>query len=160
MSREPDNIGLFPQKIPGITQIVQCYWCVAVDVALCCSVLQCIAACCSVLQRVAVCCSVLQRDAVRCSDSIGGSFRQRCLESHKLHSATDVLQWMLQCVAVCCSVLQCVAVCCSVWSDSMGLFPKKIPRLHRSHSATDVLQWVLQCVAVCCSMWQWLEVIM
>ena len=30
---------------------------------------------------------------------------------------------MLQCVAVCCSVLQCVAVCCSV----------------------------LQCVAVCCS---------
>ena len=33
---------------------------------------------------------------------------------------------MLQCVAVCCSVLQCVAVCCSV----------------------------LQCVAVCCSVWQ------
>ena len=30
---------------------------------------------------------------------------------------------MLQCVAVCCSVMQCVAVCCSV----------------------------LQCVAVCCS---------
>jgi len=33
---------------------------------------------------------------------------------------------MLQCVAVCCSVLQCVAVCCSV----------------------------LQCVAVCCSVLQ------
>ena len=32
-------------------------------------------------------------------------------------------EFMLQCVAVCCSVLQCVAVCCSV----------------------------LQCVAVCCS---------
>ena len=38
-----------------------------------------------------------------------------------------VLQhFVLQCVAVCCSVLQCVAVCCSV----------------------------LQCVAVCCSMVQ------
>ena len=33
---------------------------------------------------------------------------------------------MLQCVALCCSVLQCVAVCCSV----------------------------LQCVAVCCSVLQ------
>ena len=33
---------------------------------------------------------------------------------------------MLQCVAVCCSVLQCAAVCCSV----------------------------LQCVAVCCSVFQ------
>jgi len=37
-----------------------------------------------------------------------------------------VLECVLQCVAVCCSVLQCVAVCCSV----------------------------LQCVAVCCSMLQ------
>ena len=25
-----------------------------------------------------------------------------------------VISWMLQCVAVCCSVLQCIAVCCSV----------------------------------------------
>ena len=38
---------------------------------------------------------------------------------------------MLQCVAVCCSVLQCVAVCCSV----------------------------LQCVAVCCSVLQCVAVI-
>ena len=29
------------------------------NVALCCSVLQCVAVCCSVLQCVAVCCSVL-----------------------------------------------------------------------------------------------------
>jgi len=33
------------------------------------------------------------------------------------------VSWVLQCVAVCCSVLQCVAACCSV----------------------------LQCAAVCCS---------
>ena len=38
---------------------------------------------------------------------------------------------MLQCVAVCCSVLQCVAVCCSV-----------------SHCVA-VCRSVLQCVVVC-----------
>ena len=40
---------------------------------------------------------------------------------------------MLQCVAVCCSVLQCVAVCCSVLQ------------------CDAVCCSVLQCVAVCCS---------
>jgi len=38
-----------------------------VEVAVCCSVLQCVAVCCSVLQCVAVCCSVLQCVATRCS---------------------------------------------------------------------------------------------
>ena len=38
-----------------------------VNVAVCCSVLQCDAVCCSVLQCVAVCCSVLQCVAVCCS---------------------------------------------------------------------------------------------
>ena len=37
------------------------------DLAVCCSVLQCVAVCCSVLQCVAVCCSVLQCAAVCCS---------------------------------------------------------------------------------------------
>jgi len=37
------------------------------DLAVCCSVLQCVAVCCSVLQGVAVCCSVLQCVAVCCS---------------------------------------------------------------------------------------------
>ena len=51
---------------------------------------------------------------------------------------------MLQCVAVCCSVLQCVAKCCSV--------------LQCVAVCCSVLQCVavccsvLQCVAVCCSM--------
>ena len=43
---------------------------------------------------------------------------------------------MLQCVAVCCSVLQCVAVCCSVLQ------------------CVAVCCSVLQCAAVCCSVLQ------
>ena len=43
---------------------------------------------------------------------------------------------MLQCVAVCCSVLQCVAVCCSVLQ------------------CVAVCCSVSQCVAVCCSVLQ------
>ena len=43
---------------------------------------------------------------------------------------------MLQCVAVCCSVLQCAAVCCSVLQ------------------CVAVCCSVLQCVAVCCSVLQ------
>ena len=57
------------------------------DVALCCSVLQCVAVCCSVLQVVqsgAVCCIMVHCVAVCCS--------------------------VLQCGAVKCSVLSCVAV--------------------------------------------------
>jgi len=48
---------------------------------------------------------------------------------------------VLQCVAVCCSVLQCVAVCCSVRSVEMI-------------SRTLYKCIVLQCVAVCCSVLQ------
>jgi len=43
----------------------------------------------------------------------------------------------LQCVAVCCSVLQCVAVCCRVLQ------------------CDAVCCSVLQCVAVCCSVISW-----
>ena len=46
------------------------------QIAVCCSVLQCVAVCCSVLECVAVCYSVLQCVAVCCN--------------------------VLQCVAVCC----------------------------------------------------------
>ena len=55
---------------------------------------------------------------------------------------------MLQCVAVCCSVLQCVAMCCSVSlsrceSSSIGC-SDEIP-------LKDICIAVLQFVAVCCS---------
>ena len=46
---------------------------------------------------------------------------------------------MLQCVAVCCSVLQCVAVCCHHVTTKI---------------AHSVCCNVLQCVAVCCSVLQ------
>ena len=53
---------------------------------------------------------------------------------------------MLQCVAVCCSVLQCVAVCCSVL---------QCVEVCRSVSqCIAVCRSVLQCVAVCCSLMQ------
>jgi len=49
---------------------------------------------------------------------------------------------VLQCVAVCCSVLQCVAVCCSVIAFATNVFNCN-SRCGKSR--------VLQCVAVCCS---------
>ena len=69
-----------------MSDMVQC-------VTVCCSV-------CSVLQRVAVYCSVLQ-SVLQCDEvgrGVGGC----------------PMSVVLQCAAVCCSVLQCVAVCCSV----------------------------------------------
>ena len=82
---------------------------------MCCSLLQYVAACYSVLQRIAVCCCVLQyvyisnlaahRLLGMCTclcNQVPFDFRAACV---------------LQCVAVCCSVLQVlqpVAVCCSV----------------------------------------------
>ena len=50
---------------------------------------------------------------------------------------------MLQCVAVCCSVLHCVAVCCSVISASLGHGTMIL--------CCSACRSVLQCVAVCCS---------
>ena len=57
---------------------------------------------------------------------------------------------VLQCVAVCCSVLQCVAVCCS--AAHMKVNQNRTPR---ESAQVCVLQCALQCdavcVAVCCS---------
>jgi len=72
-----------------------------------------------------VCCSVLQCVAVRFS------VWQPIFLKIPLASQSTVLQCVavccsvlsvLQCVAVCCSVLQCVAVCCSVLSVSRPNF--------------------------------------
>ena len=92
----------------------ECIWLVdplialAMCVAACCSVLQCVAVWCSVMRLsdplielamcVAVCCSVLQCVAVWCS----------------VMRLSDWLIELAMCVAACCSVLQCVAVWCSV----------------------------------------------
>ena len=106
-----------------------------IQVAVCCSVLQCVAVCCRVLQSVAVCCSVLQCVAVCCSvlqcvavcrhQEIVARALPRELDPGTAPVARSPCSaW--QCVAMCCSVWQCVAVCCSVF----------------------------QCVIVCCSIWQ------
>ena len=72
---------------------------------------------------------------------------------------------MLQCVAVCCSVLQCVAVCSLA---SAMVVNKSQPMLLCVAVCCDVLQlltslghvleyglfYLLQCVALCCSVLQ------
>ena len=119
-------------------------------VAVCCGVLQCVAVYCGVLQSVAEGCSVLQRVAACCRwEQQGGAPMcalpcrsclqhaathyvahtcpaQRCAPLSERQGSAPTLRRssVLQCaavcysvlwwVAVCCSVLQCVAVCCSV----------------------------------------------
>ena len=113
-------------------------------VTVCCSVLQCIAVCCSVLQCVAglvrllcfhmlshvaymrqssvcyivlqcvaVCCGMFQYDAVLCwaCQTAEVSHAESC---DIYETVVHVLQCVLQCVAVRCSVLQSAAGCCSI----------------------------------------------
>jgi len=106
---------------------------VCCSVAVCCGVLRCVVRCCSEMQCVVVCAAVLQWDAVCCSVCCSVAVRYNmphcvllccseircvavcvaaCSDKHSMAS------WVLQCVAVCVSVLQCVtvlqwdAVCC------------------------------------------------
>jgi len=137
-------------------------WGLAVCVAGCCSVLQCVAVCCSfavtrwtliyferavrgvvvfcsmlqcVLQCVAVCCSELQCFAVFCS----------VLQVSKYEVNVEI---QTACVAVCCSVLQCVAVCCSVLQCVAVL------QYFAVCGGVTVCCSVSRCVAVRCSMSQ------
>ena len=67
---------------------------------------------------------------------------------------------MLQCVAVCCSVLQCVAVCCSVLQCVQDVASVMSFEFHVYCSVLQCIVVfavrcsVLQCVAVCCSVLQ------
>ena len=71
---------------------------------------------------------------------------------------------MLQCVAVCCSVLQCVAVCCSalhsVLLANVNLEIAGLSLLCALQCVAVIFQYVavccsaLQCVAACCSVLQ------
>ena len=89
-------------------------------VADCCGVLLCVAVCCRVFQRVAMRCSVLQCVAVRCS-------ALQCVVvlpilvrkvTFLFYFVSIVYTRPQGLVALViedfCSVLQCVAVCCSV----------------------------------------------
>jgi len=66
-----------------------------------------------------VCCSVLQYVVVCCRTTPEVSTLQ--VASIAVVQCVAVCCSMLQCVAVCCSVLQCVAVCCSVLQCVAGL---------------------------------------
>jgi len=65
---------------------------------------------------------------------------------------------VLQCVAVCCSVLQ--SVCCSVYHEARTRLSEGIVHLPFVAECCSVLQCVavccgvLQCFAVCCSVLQ------
>jgi len=95
-----------------------------------------------VLQRVAACCSVLNCVSVVVACTLVGDFAKQIL---------------LQCLAVCCSVLQCVAVCCSVLQRVAACFGSSCLHVGWRLYKTDpvaVFCSVLQCVAVCCSVLQ------
>ena len=61
---------------------------------------------------------------------------------------------MLQCVAVCCSVLQCVAVCLDSWESEVEFAGERGLPLQISQVCVEVCCKVLQCVAVYCSVVQ------
>jgi len=58
---------------------------------------------------------------------------------------------VLQCVAVCCSVLQGVAVATNLLREKKVLYLTIIPRSLRVLHCDAVCCSLLQCVAVCCS---------
>ena len=62
----------------------------------------------------AACCSVFPRVAVKVSTPLPNVSLSDTAFTYALQCVAVLLQYVLQCVAVCCSVLQCVAVCCSV----------------------------------------------
>jgi len=70
-----------------------------------------------------------------------------------LRSLVGTRSIVFQCVAVCCSVLQCIAMCCSTCSGVKST---------KDRMCCSMLQYivvccsVLQCVAVCCSVLQYL----
>jgi len=101
------------------------------DVAVCCSVLQCVAACC-----VAVC-------------------RARCSPGPTAENYNTKWQvvccCVLQCVAVCCNMLQRVAVCCSML-QRVAVFRARcfLGTLCGVAVCCSVLQHVASCLIFCC----------
>jgi len=151
---------------------------------LCCSVLHCVAVYCNVLQCLIVCCSMLLCSAVCCNTSPD----VRALWQKRTSFNWFALQCVTQCVLVCCNprvvkswiywnprcsrVVQCVAVCSSVMQ-----FVAKCCDLLRCATVrcnpgvvTSWIFWnltccsvllrvaacyiVLHCVEVCCSAFQ------
>jgi len=102
---------------------------------------------CSMLLCVAVCCSTTQYrvSVTDCSSSWGLEVLQCIAVCCSVLQCADVFCSSLQCIAVCCSVLQCVAVCCSVLQCVPISFVGG--KSHHSVVYCNVLQ---HCVAECC----------
>jgi len=114
---------------------------------VCWSVLQCVAVCCSMLQCAAVCWCTEDSQRMERREImvfIGKKPKGRSIIiSHYGDKTSHHSLCVLQCVAVCCSVLQCVGAQkrAIVWRENMPSF-------------FGVCCSVLQCVAVCCSVLQ------
>ena len=114
------------------------------------------------LRCVAVCCSVLQCVPTALSFCIHTLFITALRPYHMW--LVDLI-CVLQCVAVCCSVLQCVAVCCSVSQCVAVCCSVSLQPFYSAYTPSLLLHtrsntWlvdcicVLPCVAVCCSVLQ------
>ena len=128
------------------------------QVAVCCSLLQCVAVCCSVLQCVAVCCGVLRCDIYYTTPMNEIYIYPKRHRQWIAHARCNVCR--SPCVPVCCSVLQCAAVCCTVIYITRDLWTRSTQiqrdRNNASHTlvAMSVGRHVLQRVTVCCSVLQ------
>jgi len=155
---------------PVISAIRTAFW-MHSSCSVCGGVLQCVAACCSHIYTLypappsrctapAVCVAACVAVYFGVLQSLIHLLPRHLNYSHRILNASlvqcvlqcaavccsvlqCVLQCMLQCVAVCCSLLQCVAVTCTPSTPSFAP-PSMVP----------LLQCVLQCVAVRCSVLQ------
>jgi len=98
------------------------------DVAVCCSVYQCVAVCCNVIQYFTVCCSA-EKNYNWLSGLVSRSWPP--LSSHCMLQCVAVCSSVLLCVAALRNVLQCVAVRWLVSHSWILSFEKK-PHVRKS----------------------------
>jgi len=78
--------------------------------ATCCNTLHHTATHCAMLHHTAPCCNTLQHTATHCNTAT------RCNTLHHILAQPKMSRYVLQCIAVCCTMLHCVAACCRVCS--------------------------------------------
>ena len=136
---------------------------VAVLVAVCCSVLQCVAMCCNVLQCAAVCCPARQRFAIwnpRHCNTMQHTASQycntdHCVERNLVTTATHCNTALQHSTATqhCNTALQHTAT----QHCNTDHYVKREPAAMQcvAMQRIAVCCGVLQCVAVCCGVLQW-----
>ena len=161
---------------PSCVTWLACVLCSNSNTHVCCRVWQCVAVClamcCSVLQRCAVWCSVRamthqcpQRRSsstvrrcchvccsVRCSVlqcPLRDVSWRTCAPQRRSRSMKQLCCTALHCVAVCCSVVPCVTVCCSVRCSALQHAITHVCPRRRSRSTVCVSACVLRVSATC-----------